>query len=185
MKADLTFNEIFFKFQEIDSTQSESVSHLIKYSKTNNILSSSIFLNSLSMYFITQRFTKKLINALQLFPDDLDIDQKDSMIFVKIRDKKLDLADQLTDIIKSKESNFFDRNILKSVVFLMNKCAKEDDNMSRYFNEREANKLGIPDVELPINEVMDRLNIPKNKSQLERAIKRHKSGDITKHDLLV
>jgi hypothetical protein len=68
--------------------------------------------------------------------------------------------------------------------FLINKA---NNNFSRAISEiiqQEAELLGIPDIELPIDEVMAMLNSPANKTMLDRSLSELHAGKVTPHELI-
>jgi hypothetical protein len=68
--------------------------------------------------------------------------------------------------------------------FFLNKA---NNNFSLAINDiiqQEAQLLGIPSTELPIDEVMSRLNSPENKAMLDRSLAELRTGKVSQHELM-
>ncbi len=68
--------------------------------------------------------------------------------------------------------------------FLLKKTTKHYDAIIKAIVEHDAGVLGIPDTELPIDELMTELNKPKNKAMLEKSIAELNAGNFSAHKLI-
>lgn len=68
--------------------------------------------------------------------------------------------------------------------FLLKKTINHYSSMISAIAQHDALVLGIPTTELPIDELMDVLNKPKNKAMLEQSIAELKAGKSAHHHLI-
>lgn len=67
---------------------------------------------------------------------------------------------------------------------LLQKTAGHYDAIIKAIVQHNARVLGIPDTELPIDELMTELNKPKNKAMLEKSIAELNAGNFAAHKLI-
>jgi hypothetical protein len=68
--------------------------------------------------------------------------------------------------------------------FLLKKTVAHYSSMINAIVQHDALVLGIPTTELPVDELMNVLNEPKNKAMLEKSIAELKAGNLTHHRLI-
>jgi hypothetical protein len=68
--------------------------------------------------------------------------------------------------------------------FLLKKTVNHYGSMINAIVQHDARVLGIPSTELPIDELMEVLNKPKNKAMLEQSIAELKAGNLAHHRLI-
>jgi hypothetical protein len=149
-------------------SETQNISNLF----TGSIYNSwTVSAHCVTIYLDSTAMLKNIVQVVkehdQLFDDDLG--------FVS----QLECIEEKTKAIY----NEMGRNLFLSR-FLLKKTVKHYSAMINAIVKHDAQVLGIPATELPINELMDVLNKPKNKAMLEQSIAELKAGNLAHHRLI-
>lgn len=148
-------------------SETQNISNIISESIHNGRV---VGVHCAAIYFDSKAMLKNILRVVkesdQLFDDDLCFTSQ----LERIQDKTQTIYHEMGHNL------FFCR-------FLLKKTANHYGSMISAIVEHDARVLGIPDTELPVDEIMAILNQPTNKTMIEQSLVQAAAGETEQHQL--